>query len=249
MILLKSAHEIQKISYVCQILAEILERIDEYVEEGITTKEIDRIIEEWIRQKNCSPSFLGYLDYPASACISINEEVVHGIPGPRRIVAGDIVSIDVGVMKDGFFSDAAVTIPVPPISEENKRLIDSTRRSLKAGIAEAKRGNYISDISKAVQSTVAKDGFSPVRVLVGHGVGKAVHEDPQIPNFYKSGHSARIQDGMVLAIEPMINVGTYDVYTEADGWTVVTEDGKPSAHFEHTIAVVDGKPRILTELS
>lgn len=246
MIPLKSIEEIRKIEIACKITAEILTRIGEYIQEGISTKELDQLIEGWIKMQNAYPAFLGYRGFPANTCISIDEEVVHGIPGPRQIKKGELVKIDVGVMKDGFYGDAAVTFPVEPISAEKRKLMETTKASLGAGIAQARKGNRISHISVAIQTTVEADGFQPVRALVGHGVGKAVHEEPQIPNFSSSGKSPKIENGMVLAIEPMINAGTFEVYTDSDGWTVQTEDGKPSAHFEHTVAVVDGMPKILT---
>jgi len=246
MIPLKSAEEIGKIETVCKITAEILERIKEYVKEGISTRELDSRIEEWIKMQSAVPSFLGYRGYPASACISIDDEVVHGIPGPRQVKSGELVKIDVGVMKNGFYGDAAVTFPVEPISPDKRKLMEITYASLGAGIEKAKKGNRISDISFAVQSLVEKEGFQPVRALVGHGVGRAVHEEPQIPNYGHPGKGPKIENGMVFAIEPMINAGTFEVYTDSDGWTVITEDGKPSAHFEHTVAVVNGMPKILT---
>ena len=246
MIPLKSLFEIQKIEVACRIAAEVLVRIRELVVEGVTTKDLDRQIAELIRKRGAYAAFLGYRGFPASACISVNEEVVHGIPGPKKLYAGDIVGIDVGVAKDGFFGDAAVTYPVGEIDSEKQRLMVVTQKSLEAGIAEACEHNRISDISHAIESLVAAEGFSPVRALVGHGVGKAVHEEPQIPNFGKPGRGAKIENGMTLAIEPMINAGSFEVFTETDGWTVVTEDGRPSAHFEHTIAIVNGRARILT---
>jgi methionyl aminopeptidase len=246
MISLKSLFEIEKIEVACKIVAEVLLRCRDQVQEGLASKDLDRMIKEWIIKESAYPAFLGYRGFPASSCISYNEEVVHGIPGPRRMKKGDIIKIDVGVVKNGFFGDAAITVPIEPISEEKRRLMESTLKSLHAGIQAAKKGNRISDISHAVQTIVEQDGFSPVQALVGHGVGKAVHEDPQVPNFGEPGCGAKIRDGLVLAIEPMVNAGTYEVYTDTDGWTVVTDDGKPSAHFEHTIAIINGLPKILT---
>lgn len=248
MIKCKSLFEINKIEISCKIIAEIFERIHDYVIADCTTKELDKMIHSWIKQKNANPSFLGFKGFPAASCISLNEEVVHGIPGPRKLQEGDIVSIDVGVEKDGFYGDAARTYSVGKISAEKEKLVLVTRASLSNGIRMARTGNRISDISHAVEETVEKEGFSPVRALVGHGVGVAVHEEPQIPNFGKAGRGPEIMEGMVLAIEPMINAGTYEVYTDSDGWTVITEDEQPSAHFEHTIAVVNGEAKILTEL-
>lgn len=246
MICLKTPEEIRKIEISCRIVATVLTRIADHVRDGVTTKDIDRLIDQWIREQAAKPAFLGYRGYPASSCISVNEEVVHGIPGPRRIKRGDIVGIDVGVEKDGYFGDAAVTFAVDSIDGEKQRLMTATRDALQAGIAQACKGNRIGDISHAIQAAVEREGFAPVRALVGHGVGKALHEEPQIPNYGAAGRGPRIDDGMVLAIEPMINAGTHEVYTEPDGWTVVTEDQRPSAHFEHTVAIVDGQARILT---
>ncbi len=249
MICLKKPDEIRGIEAACRIVADVLARIGEHVREGATTKDIDRLIDQWIRAQAAKPAFLGYRGYPASSCISINEEVVHGIPGPRQLNEGDLVGIDVGVEKNGFFGDAAMSFGVGRISEEKQRLMDATQRALAAGIAQTCAGNRIGDISHAIQSVVEREGFAPVRALVGHGVGKALHEEPQIPNYGEPGRGPRINDGMVLAIEPMVNAGTYEVYTEPDGWTVVSEDHRPSAHFEHTVAVVGGKPRILTTMN
>ncbi len=252
MIRLKTPGEINKIEYVCRITGELLVWIKDYVKDGVSTKDLDSLIRERIKDKKCVPAFLGYGGFPASACISINEEVVHGIPSCRKILSGDIVSIDVGLEKDGYYSDSAVTYAVGDVTELNLKLMDSTYRSLKAGIENVKVGNRISDISRAVEGVVRADGFEVVRDLVGHGVGLEVHEDPAVPNYFEKNRKPDpiIEEGLVVAIEPMVNIGGYEVYTDPDDkWTVITEDGKPSAHFEHTVAVVDGKPKVLTEVA
>lgn len=223
-----------------------------YTKPGITTIELDKIAEDYILSNNARPAFKGYsqagsFDFPGSICSSIDDEVVHGIPGNRILNEGEIISIDVGVEKNEYFGDAALTIAVGKISEEKQKLMNSTEKSLYLGIEKALVGNKIGDVSNAIQSEVEGNGFSVVRDLCGHGVGKHLHEDPQIPNYGKRGTGALIKNGMTLAIEPMINLGSYKVYVEDDGWTVKTSDGLPSAHFEHTIAIINGKAEILTK--
>ena len=217
-----------------------------YIKPGVTTLELDRIIEEYIRSKNAIPSFLNYDSFPASACISVNEEVIHGIPGIRKLEAGDIVSIDVGALIEGYHGDAARTFPVGSISEEDAKLIEVTEQCFFKGIEYALADNHINQISIAVQKHAEENGFSVVRDYAGHGIGTALHEAPQILNYRQQSRGARMQAGMTLAIEPMINRGTYEVKRLSDNWTVVTRDGKKSAHYENTIVVTDGKPEILT---
>ncbi len=252
MILIKTKKEIDKIRRSNEIVAETLQLVKSYVREGVTTKELDKIAEDYILSNDATPAFKGYsqggsLVFPGTICASVNEEVVHGIPGDKVLSNGDIISIDIGVIKDRYYGDAAITVAVGEISEEKKRLMEVTEKSLYLGIEQAKVGNTIGDISAAVQEYVESNGFSVVRALCGHGVGKKLHEDPQIPNYGKRGTGPKIKNGMTLAIEPMVNTGTYEVIIANDGWTVLTKDGLPSAHFEHTIAIINGKPEILSK--
>ncbi|MGK9368017.1 type I methionyl aminopeptidase [Melioribacter sp. Ez-97] len=252
MILIKTKKEIDYIRESCQIVAEVLQLLKNYVKPGVTTLELDKMAEDYILSNNARAAFKGYsqvgsFDFPGSICSSIDDEVVHGIPGNRVLKEGEIISIDVGVEKNGYYGDAALTVAVGNISDEKKKLMDVTEKSLYLAIEEARPGNRIGDIGFAVQSYVESFGYSVVRDLCGHGVGKHLHEDPQIPNYGKKGSGALLKNGMTLAIEPMINLGTHKVFVEKDGWTVKTMDGKPSAHFEHTIAIIDGKPEILTK--
>lgn len=248
MIICKSDSEIQLMREAGHIVALAHEALKEAVQPGITTKELDSIAEKIIRKHKATPSFKGYNGFPASICASVNEELVHGIPGNRRLQDGDIISIDVGACIHGFHGDAAVTLPVGNISDQAKKLIEVTEQSLYQGIKQATKDNRLSDISHAIQTYVESHGFSIVRDYVGHGIGRQMHEDPQIPNFGPPGRGPRLKKGMVLAIEPMVNVGTYHVKTLLDNWTVVTVDGKFSAHFEHTIVITDTEPEILTKL-
>lgn len=248
MIIIKSAAAIEKMREAGRIVAEVHQLMREMVKPGISTAELNEAGEKHIRQRGAEPSFLGYRGYPYALCISVNEEVVHGFPGRRVLQEGDIVSVDVGAFLNGYHGDAALTIAVGSISEEKERLMQVTEEALQLGIAAAQIGNRIRDISQAVQNHVEAHGFSVVRELIGHGVGEAMHEDPDVPNFVSPFRGPKLQEGMVIAIEPMVNVGGYDVRTLDDGWTVVTADGKPSAHFEHTIAVTADGPRILTKL-
>ncbi len=245
---LKNGTEIEYIRQSCRIVAELLQHLREIATTGVTTKWLDKQAEEFIRKCGATPAFKNYNGYPSSICTSINEEVIHGIPGEYRLQEGDILSIDVGVNKAGYFGDAALTIPIGQVSPEKRRLLEITERSLYMGIKKAVHHNHVSDISRAVQEVVEKGGFSVVRDFVGHGVGKKLHEEPPIPNFKTPGRGPQLLEGMTLAIEPMVNVGVYEVYIKEDNWTVVTKDGKPSAHFEHTIVVRDGEPDILTML-
>ena len=219
------------------------------VRPGVTTGEIDRIVRQTIEEAGATPSFLGYGGFPGSACISINDEVIHGIPSMTRVVQeGDIVKVDVGALIGGHHGDCACTMPCGEVSDEAKRLIEVTRQSFFEGIKFAREGYRVSDISAAVQAYVEKNGFSVVRSYVGHGIGSALHESPEVPNFGRPGHGIRLQRGMTIAVEPMVNVGVYDVKVLPDGWTVKTKDGKLSAHYENTIAITDGEAEILTNI-
>ena len=246
MIALRTEREIAILRQANQIVAEVLVTLAGMVKPGVTTGELDAAGEGLIRRMGGEPSFLGYRGYPRESCISVNEAVVHGIPGNRRLKAGDIVSVDIGVLKDGFYGDAAFTYPVGRIDADKRKLLAVTQRALEEGIRRAATGGRIADISGAIEDTVMAEGCSPVRDLVGHGIGRKLHEEPQVPNFRSRDGGCRIQEGMVLAIEPMINLGTYEVETLEDEWTVVTKDGRPSAHFEHTVAIVNGKAEILS---
>jgi len=217
------------------------------VRAGVTTSELDRLAEEFIRSQGGRPSFKGYRGFPASICSSVNDQVVHGIPGPRELKDGDIVGIDVGVELEGYHGDAAWTFPVGEVSDEAKRLLQVTREALAMGIAQARPGGRIGDISHAVQSHVEAAGFSVVRELVGHGIGREMHEEPQVPNYGPPGRGPRLMVGQVLAIEPMVNIGGAEVVTGSDGWTIATRDGSLSAHFEHTVAVGATGPVILSD--
>jgi methionyl aminopeptidase len=227
-------------------VAETHRLVGEHVRPGVTTQELDELAEEYIRSQGGVPTFLGYKGFPASLCLSPNDMVVHGIPGPYKLEDGDILSVDVGVTLDGFVADAAYTHPVGEVSDEAKRLLEIGQAALAAGVAQARPGNRLSDISHAVQSVTEAAGFSVIRSLVGHGVGRSMHEDPQIPNFGAPGRGPLLQPGMTLAIEPMINAGGPDVYLHDDHWSISTEDGSLSCHFEHTVAVTESGPRILT---
>ncbi|MDF1611022.1 MAG: type I methionyl aminopeptidase [Stygiobacter sp.] len=251
MILIKSKREIDFIRESSKIVAETLQLLKRYAKAGITTLELDKIAEDYIRSNNATPAFKGYsqagsIDFPGSICSSIDDEVVHGIPGNRVLKNGEILSIDVGVEKNGYYGDAALTVAIGEISEEKKKLMDVTEKSLYIGIEQAVEKNRIGDISNAIQTYVESYGYGIVKDLTGHGVGKFLHEEPQIPNYGKKNSGAVIKSGMTLAIEPMINLGTHKVIVADDGWTILTADGKPSAHFEHTIAIIDGKPEILS---
>lgn len=248
MIILKSSHEVEIMRKAGKIVAEVHQKLKEAIQPGITTLDLDKIAEEYILQSGAKPAFKGYGGFPASVCTSINEEVVHGIPGSRVIEDGDIISIDIGAIVDGYYGDSAKTHPVGKISPEAERLIKVTRDCFYAGLVFAQEGYRLSDISHAIQKHVEDNGFSVVRDYVGHGIGQNMHEDPQIPNFGRPGKGPRLREGMILAIEPMVNQGTFHVKTLGDDWTVVTLDGKLSAHYEHTIAITEGEPEILTKL-
>ncbi|MGC8493611.1 MAG: type I methionyl aminopeptidase [Syntrophobacteraceae bacterium] len=247
MIILRSRAEIEKIRAACAVVAEILERLVEHIKPGVTTLDLNGISEELAVKKGAKPAFKGYHGYPYALCASVNEEVVHGMPSRhRRLKGGDIISLDFGVVMDGYFGDAALTVPVGQISESAVKLCTVTEECLYEGISKAVAGNRVSDISHAIQDYVEKRGYSVVREFVGHGIGQHLHESPQVPNYGPPGRGVRLKPGMVLAIEPMINVGEPDVVVLEDQWTAVTRDRKLSAHFEHTIAVTDNGPRILT---
>jgi methionyl aminopeptidase len=246
MIIRKSEQEIEAMARAGRVVAETLALIGENLRPGVTTKELDEIAEEYIRSQGGAPTFKGYHGFPASICTSPNSMVVHGIPGDYRVGDGDVLSVDVGVTLDGFVADSAYTFAVGSISDETQRLLDVGQAALEAGIAEARPGNYVGDISAAVQRTVEEAGFSVVKSLVGHGVGRSMHEEPQIPNWGEPGRGPLLTPGMTLAIEPMINAGSADVFVAEDRWSISTDDGSLSAHFEHTVAVTEGGPRILT---
>ncbi|MEW6213883.1 MAG: type I methionyl aminopeptidase [Nitrospirota bacterium] len=249
MIVLKSPEEVERIAQSCHIVAMTLDAIKNMVRPGITTKEIEIFADAYIRTNGGVPAFKGYRGYPASICTSVNNEVIHGIPSNKVLKEGDILSIDLGVYRDGFYGDGAVTFPVGEIDSELKRLLRVTEESLYIGIENARVGNRVSDISHSIQRHVESNGFSVVRAFVGHGIGRELHEEPQIPNFGPPGHGPRLRAGMTLAIEPMVNAGSYEVLILNDEWTAVTIDGKPSAHFEHTVLITSDKPIILTKSS
>lgn len=248
---IKSADEITSMRDSCRIVAEVLRMLKELARPGVTTKDLDVLAEQFIRSEAAEPAFKGYGTdrrnlFPASICTSVNDEVVHGIPGGRVLQEGDIIAIDVGVKKNNFYGDGAWTYPIGKISEVKNRLMRIAEESLYKGIEKARAGNRVHDISAGVQRHVENAGFSVVRDLVGHGVGRFLHEEPAIPNFGKAGTGMLLQAGMTIAIEPMVNAGSYDVKIGSDGWTVRTIDGRSSAHFEHTVLVTEDEPEILT---
>jgi methionyl aminopeptidase len=243
---LKTAEEIARIRDACLIVHDILQEIIRSVAPGISTAEIDRIAEARTAERGAEPAFKGYHGYPACICVSVNDEVVHGIPSPKRLQAGDIVGLDFGVLYKGFYGDSAYTVCVGEVSGDSRRLVEATREALAQAIAAAVPTNRLGDIGAAVQSYVEPRGYSVVRDFVGHGIGRRLHEAPQVPNFGLRGSGMRLKPGMVLAIEPMVNAGGPEVRTLDDGWTAVTQDGRRSAHFEHTVAVTDDGPRVLS---
>jgi methionyl aminopeptidase len=246
MIIRKSEQEIEAMARAGRVVADALALLGESLRPGVTTKELDQIAEDYIRSQGGAPTFKGYHGFPASICTSPNAMVVHGIPGDYRIEDGDLLSVDVGVTLDGFVADSAYTFSVGSISDQTQRLLDVGQAALEAGISEARAGNHVGDISAAVQRTVEEAGFSVVKSLVGHGIGRSMHEEPQIPNWGEPARGPLLASGMTLAIEPMINAGSADVFVADDRWSISTDDGSLSAHFEHTVAVTDGEPRILT---
>jgi methionyl aminopeptidase len=246
---IKSEREIEIMREAGKILANVHNELKEIIQPGISTLDINNKADELIRSYGCIPSFLNYNGYPASVCVSVNDQVVHGIPNKKKVLhEGDIVSIDAGVIYKGYQSDAARTWPVGEVSEEAKKIIEVTRISFFEGIKYAKSGNHLHEISSAIQEYVESHGLSVVRDLVGHGIGKKMHEEPQIPNFRQKNRGIRLVPGMTLAIEPMVNLGRYDVYWQDDNWTVVTDDGSLSAHYENTILITEGEPEILSLL-
>ena len=246
---IKSEREIQLMRESCKILAKVYEELEKAIRPGVSTKEIDTLAEKLIRSYDCVPNFLNYNGFPGTICASVNEEVVHGIPDKNRILKdGDIISIDCGCIYKGYHSDAARTYAVGSISKEVQQLMDVTKQSFFEGIKKAKAGNHLYDISNAIDAYVSRFGYGVVRDLVGHGIGTSLHEDPQIPNFKQKRKGLLLQPGMTFAIEPMINMGTWEVEFLDDDWTVVTRDGLPSAHYENTILITDGEPEILTLL-
>ena len=246
MIVLKTKEQIEIMRRAGRIVAMALDMVEETISPGLTTSQLDMLIEDFIRSHGAIPAFKNYQGFPASACISIDDEVVHGIPGKRVIRDGEIVSVDVGTIVDKYYGDSARTFAVGEVTSDKKRLMECTYQSLAAGIDKARKGNKLGQVSSAVQAIAEGHGYGVVRQLVGHGIGKKMHEEPQVPNFGSPSDGPVLESGMVLAIEPMINMGTYDVKTMPDGWTVVTADGLPSAHFEHTVAITDNGPEILT---
>ncbi|MBI3810784.1 MAG: type I methionyl aminopeptidase [Nitrospirae bacterium] len=246
MIILKSPDEVDKIGRAGRIVAEVLQELKSRVKPGMTTLDLDRIAEEGIRKRGGQTAFKGYRGFPATLCASVNNEIVHGIPSKRRLQEGDIIGLDLGAIVEGYYGDAAITVAVGVIGPEVLRLVQVTEESLYRGIEQMKAGNRLSDVSHAVQTHVEAAGYSVVKDFVGHGIGQALHEEPQLPNFGKPGQGPRLRAGMVLAIEPMVNMGKDSVRVLSDHWTAVTEDGSLSAHFEHTVAITDAGPVILT---
>ncbi len=246
MIIIKSSAEIEIMRAAGRVVGQVLEAVSQAVRPGVSTASLDRQAEEMARSLGAVPAFKGYRGYPYSLCCSLNEQVVHGFPGPGPLKEGDILSMDFGVILDGFYGDAATTVAVGAISPEASGLLKATEASLMAGIEKARPGNHLGDISSAVQKVAEGAGFSVVRQFVGHGIGRGLHEEPQVPNFGLPGRGVKLKPGMVLAIEPMINAGGFEVRILQDGWTAVTVDGKLSAHFEHTVAVTADGPRILS---
>ena len=246
MIAIKNERELNVMRKACRITAAARALAGKMVRPGVSTQQIDKAVHDFIVAQGAKPSFLGYHGYPASVCISVNNTVIHGIPGGYVLREGDIVSIDVGAYYEGFHGDCAATFPCGAISTQAQKLIDVTKESFFEGIRFATRGHRVSDISHVIQKHVESNGFSVVRSFVGHGVGEQLHEEPEVPNFGQPGRGPRLLPGMTLAIEPMVNIGTYDVKVLGDGWTTVTADGKLSAHYENTVLITDGEPEILT---
>lgn len=246
MVNIRSRREIERIEESSKVVYETLTHLESRTVPGVTGEKLDRLAEDYIRSRRFVPAFKGYMGYPATLCISVNDEVVHGIPSSRELEDGDIVSIDCGVVKDGYYGDSARTFAVGEVPEEVRKLLEVTEKSLYIGIEQAVEGNHVSDIGHSIQGYVEKFGFSIVRELVGHGIGTQLHEDPQIPNFGNPGQGIELKEGMCLAIEPMVNLGMREIYTKSDGWTVCTRDGRPSAHFEHTVVISKRGARILS---
>ncbi len=246
MVAIRSDREIEFIARSCQIVADTLNLLEGYIHDGMSLIELDKIAEEFIRSQGARPAFKGYMGFPSTLCISVDDEVVHGIPRKASLVEGQMVGIDCGAEKDGYYGDSARTFAVGSINDDKARLMKVTQVSLFKGIEVAQEGNYVSDIGHAIQSHVENHGYSVVRELVGHGIGTQLHEEPQVPNYGEPKRGYKLKAGMVLAIEPMINMGKKEVITDSDGWTVRTKDGSMSAHFEHTIAITKQGPKILS---
>lgn len=246
MIELKSPQEIERMRQAGRVVAGLLEHLKSIIRPGMTTRQLDEAALKFIKQAGAKPAFLGYRGFPGTICVSINEEVVHGIPGLRRILEGDVVSMDAGAIVDGWYSDAAITVAIGQAPQSTVRLIETTKAAVEAGIAQMVVGNRVSDISHAVQSAIEPAGFGIVRDFVGHGIGRALHEDPPVPNFGEPGSGPRLKAGMVLAIEPMVTMGNFEVEVLGDGWTAVTKDRSLAAHFEHTVAITDNGAEVLT---
>ena len=244
--LVKNIDEIKKIRESALLVSKTLGLIAKEIKEGITTLELDKIAEEYIRSNNASPGFLGLYGFPNTLCVSPNSQVVHGIPNDKPLKNGDIVSIDCGVLKDGYYGDHAYTFMVGEINKKTEKLLNITKESLYIGIKEFKKGNRVGDVGFAIQNHCEKNGYGVVRELVGHGIGKEMHEKPEMPNYGRKGAGKKFDEGMVVAIEPMINQGTSKIFQHSDGWTITTQDNMPSAHFEHNIAIIDGQPEILS---
>ena len=249
MVHIRTDREIDLIAASCQIVADTLEMLSEHIQPGSNIIDLDKLAEEFIISRGARPAFKGYMGFPATLCVSVDDEVVHGIPNKRYLEEGQIVGIDCGAEKDGYYGDHAITFSVGNISNSRKKLMDTTKDCLMRGISEAKPGNYVSDIGFAIQSHAEKNGYSVVRELVGHGIGSDLHEEPQIPNYGQPKQGYKLSEGMCIAIEPMINMGNKDIKTDADGWTIRTLDGEVSAHFEHTIAITSEGPRVLSEVT
>ena len=248
MVRIRTKREINLIAESCQIVADTVEMLAGYMKSGVSLSELDKLAEDYIRSRGARPAFKGYMGFPSTLCISVDDEIVHGIPSNRLLENGQIVGVDCGAEKNGYFGDHARTFSIGSIDQEKQKLVDITHQSLMLGIKEAKAGNFVSDIGHAIQTHVEQNGFSVVRELVGHGIGTDLHEDPQIPNYGLPKQGYQLKEGMCLAIEPMVNMGTKEIMTDSDGWTVRTKDGKSSAHFEHTIAIQDGEAKILSTI-
>jgi len=246
MIIRKTPEQVEKMAAAGDLLVRCLRLLKSSARPGVTTEELDRAAEKFIRSQDAEPAFKGYRGFPGSICTSPNSMVVHGIPGPQELKRGDVLSLDVGVVRDGWVSDAAITVPIGPVSVEARKLLETTREALLEGTAEAQPGNHLGDVSAAVQRRVELDGFSIIRSLVGHGIGRDMHEEPQIPNYGEAGRGPPLEEGMVLAIEPMVNAGSPLVRMGDDGWAVYSQDGSLAAHFEFTVAVTADGPRVLT---
>ncbi len=246
MITIKTDADLQRMDAAGRVVEETLRLLKTLARPGVTTAELDHEAERFIRSRGATPSFLHYHGYPKSICTSVNEQVVHGIPGPYRLKDGDILSVDVGACLDGFQGDAARTYLIGNVPEEVRSLVRVTRESFFAGLRYARAGNRIGDISAAIQAHAEAHGYGVVREMIGHGIGREMHEEPNVPNYGRAGHGPRLEKGMTIAIEPMINLGTARIRQLADGWTTITADGKPSAHYENTVAITDGEPRLLT---